>query len=80
MLAAGEVRTKGYVNIDDIVRNTIRKIGYTKAEYRFDADSCAVISAIHEQSHDIAMGVDENKKKDRAGRRRPGHDVRLCQQ
>ncbi len=63
VMAAGEVRTQGYVNIDDVVRNTIRKIGYTKAEYRFDADSCAVISAIHEQSPDIARGVDQNKKK-----------------
>ena len=63
VLTAGEVRTQGYVSIDDIVRDTIRKIGYTRAEYRFDADSCAVISAIHEQSPDIAMGVDVNKKK-----------------
>jgi S-adenosylmethionine synthetase len=67
VLAAGEVRTSGYVNIDDIVRKTIRKIGYTKAEYRFDADSCAVISAIHEQSQDIAIGVDVNKKKEEQG-------------
>lgn len=59
VLAAGEVRTRGYVSIDDVVRRTIRKIGYTKAEYRFDADSCAVISAIHEQSPDIARGVDK---------------------
>jgi S-adenosylmethionine synthetase len=63
VMAAGEVRTKGYVNIDDVVRRTIRKIGYTKAEYRFDADSCAVISSIHEQSADIARGVDKNKRK-----------------
>ena len=67
VLAAGEVRTKGYVSIDDVVRQTIRKIGYTKAEYRFDADSCAVISAIHEQSPDIAIGVDLNKKKEEQG-------------
>jgi S-adenosylmethionine synthetase len=63
VVAAGEVRTKGYVSIDDIVRATIRKIGYTKAEYRFDADSCAVISAIHGQSADIARGVDKDKDK-----------------
>ncbi len=67
VLTAGEVRTKGYVSIDDTVRNTIRKIGYTRAEYRFDADSCAVISAIHEQSPDIAIGVDLNKKKEDQG-------------
>jgi S-adenosylmethionine synthetase len=63
VVAAGEVRTKGYVNIDDIVRNTIRKIGYTKAEYRFDAESCGVISAIHGQSPDIARGVDSSEEK-----------------
>jgi S-adenosylmethionine synthetase len=59
-ICAGEVRTKGYVDIQKIVRNTIRKIGYTKAEYRFDADSCGVISTIHEQSQDINQGVSQN--------------------
>ena len=63
VVAAGEVRTKGYVSIDDVVRATIREIGYTKAEYRFDADSCAVISAIHGQSADIARGVDKDNDK-----------------
>jgi S-adenosylmethionine synthetase len=63
VVAAGEVRTKGYVSIDDVVRATIRKIGYTKAEYRFDADSCGVISAIHGQSPDIARGVDQGEGK-----------------
>jgi len=63
VVAAGEVRTKGYVSIDDVVRATIRKIGYTKAAYRFDADSCAVISAIHGQSDDIARGVDKGEEK-----------------
>ena len=63
VVAAGEVRTKGYVNIDDVARTTIREIGYTKAEYRFDADSCAVISAIHGQSDDIARGVDKSEEK-----------------
>jgi len=67
VVTAGEVRTKGYVSIDDVVRATIRKIGYTKAEYRFDADSCAVISAIHGQSDDIARGVDKNKDKFKQG-------------
>ncbi len=55
---AGEVTTSAYADLPEIVRTTIRQIGYTKAEYRFDADSCAVISAIHKQSPDIAMGVD----------------------
>jgi len=62
VVAAGEVRTNGYVSIDDVARETIRKIGYTKAEYKFDADSCGVISTIHGQSDDIYRGVDRGKK------------------
>ena len=58
VVTAGEVRTRGYVSIDDVVRDTIRRIGYTKAEYRFDADSCGIISVIHGQSDDIYRGVD----------------------
>jgi S-adenosylmethionine synthetase len=54
----GEITTKGYIEVQDLVRDVIRDIGYTKAEYRFDADSCSVISAIHAQSPDIARGVD----------------------
>ncbi len=57
-LVGGEVTTKGYIEIQDVVRQVIRDIGYTKAEYRFDADSCSVVSAIHSQSPDIAQGVD----------------------
>ncbi|HWP83146.1 MAG TPA: methionine adenosyltransferase [Bacteroidota bacterium] len=57
-LVGGEITTKGYIEVQDIVRDVIRQIGYTKAEYRFDADSCSVISAIHSQSPDIARGVD----------------------
>ncbi len=57
VVCSGEVKTEGYVNINDIARQTIRKIGYTKAEYRFDSDSCGVISTIHEQSADINQGV-----------------------
>jgi len=56
-ICAGEVRTMGYVNVDEVVRRTIERIGYTKAEYRFDAASCGVVSAIHEQSPDINQGV-----------------------
>ena len=63
-VCAGEVRTTGWVNIDDIVRNTIREIGYTKSAYKFDADSCGVISTIHEQSGDINMGVNREKAED----------------
>ena len=54
----GEVTTTAYIEVQDIVRRVIKEIGYTKAEYRFDADSCSVISSIHSQSPDIARGVD----------------------
>ena len=55
---AGEVKSETYLDVQDIARNVITKIGYTKSEYQFDAKSCAVISAIHEQSPDINRGVD----------------------
>lgn len=55
---AGEITTDVYVEIPDIVRETIREIGYTRAKYGFDCDTCSVITAIHSQSPDIAMGVD----------------------
>lgn len=54
----GEVTTNCYVDIEEIVRNTVREIGYTRAKYGFDADSCAVITSLKGQSPDIAMGVD----------------------
>ena len=54
----GEVRSKEYVDLQTIARRTINKIGYTKAEYQFDGNSCGVLSAIHEQSDDINRGVD----------------------
>ncbi|MBE6531337.1 MAG: methionine adenosyltransferase [Ruminococcaceae bacterium] len=56
----GEITTSAYVDIQTIVRETVRNIGYTRAKYGFDCDSCAVISSIHEQSPDIAMGVDKS--------------------
>jgi len=59
---SGEVRSKAYVDVQSTAREVIRRIGYTKSEYQFDADSCGVISAIHEQSADIAQGVDVDKK------------------
>ncbi len=55
----GEITTKAYVDIPTIVRETVRKIGYDRAKYGFDCDSCAVLNSIHEQSPDIAMGVDK---------------------
>ncbi len=57
-LVSGEVTTNAYVDVQELVRQTIRRIGYTNDAYRFDADSCGVISTIHQQSPDIAMGVD----------------------
>ena len=56
----GEVTTTGYVDVESIVRQTVREIGYTRAKYGFDADSCAVITALHGQSPDIALGVDQD--------------------
>ena len=56
---SGEVKTNGFVDVQNVAREVIRKIGYTKSEYQFDADSCGVISAIHEQSADIRQGVVE---------------------
>lgn len=59
VLVMGEITTNAYVNIQEIVRNTVREIGYNDAAYGFDADTCAVITAIDEQSSDIALGVDK---------------------
>ena len=70
VLVMGEITTKGYVDIQKIVRDTIREIGYDRGKYGFDADTCGVITAIDEQSADIALGVDkaleakENKMSD----------------
>jgi S-adenosylmethionine synthetase len=58
-IVAGEITTNSYVDIPKLVRNTIRDIGYDRAKYGFDADNCAVLTAIDEQSPDIAMGVDK---------------------
>ncbi len=63
-VCSGEVKTKEYIDIQGIAREAIRKIGYTKAEYRFDADSCGVISTIHEQSSDINQGVERKNEED----------------
>ncbi len=56
---AGEITSNGYCDLQKVVRNTVKDIGYTKAEYGFDYETCSVISSIHEQSSDIAIGVDE---------------------
>ncbi len=62
-VVSGEVTTGGWVDIQGTVRDVIRQIGYTKGEYRFEAESCGVLSAIHEQSQDINMGVSRKEKK-----------------
>ncbi len=63
-LVGGEIKTDTYIDVQEIVRETIRNIGYTKPDYRFDADSCGVLSAIHEQSADINRGVDREKEEE----------------
>jgi len=64
VVLAGEVKTKTYIDVARIARETINKIGYTKGEYKFEGDSCGVISLIHEQSQDINQGVDRGNNKD----------------
>lgn len=64
VILAGEVKSRAYLDVQEIARNVIRKIGYTKSEYMFDANSCGILSAIHEQSSDISQGVDKKKKED----------------
>ena len=61
---SGEVKSSAYVDVQQIARNVIKRIGYTKSAYMFDADSCGVISAIHEQSPDINRGVERKKEED----------------
>ncbi|MGB3130770.1 MAG: S-adenosylmethionine synthetase N-terminal domain-containing protein, partial [Saprospiraceae bacterium] len=62
VVVAGEVKTNTYLDVQKIVRDVIKKIGYTKSEYMFEANSCGILSAIHEQSADINRGVDKKKK------------------
>lgn len=85
VLVMGEISTKAYVDIPQIVRDTIRKIGYTDASYGFDADTCAVLTAIDEQSKDIALGVDQaleskdsSLKEIKNRGRRSRNDVWVC--
>jgi S-adenosylmethionine synthetase len=60
----GEVHSEVYIDLQTIARNTIKRIGYTKAEYQFDGNSCGILSAIHEQSSDINQGVDRENEED----------------
>jgi len=64
VILAGEVKSKIYLDVQQIARDVIKKIGYTKSEYMFEANSCGVLSAIHEQSQDINQGVDRQNKED----------------
>lgn len=64
VVLAGEVKSKAYLDVQDIAREVIRRIGYTKSEYMFEANSCGILSAIHEQSSDINQGVDRKQKEE----------------
>ena len=64
VVLAGEVKSKAYLDVQEIARDVIRKIGYTKSEYMFEANSCGIFSAIHEQSSDINQGGDRKAKKE----------------
>jgi S-adenosylmethionine synthetase len=67
VLVMGEISTSCYVDIPKIVRNTVREIGYNRAKYGFDSETCAVLTSIHEQSGDIAMGVDHSYESKQEG-------------
>lgn len=64
VILAGEVKSSAYLDVQEIARAVIRKIGYTKSEYMFEANSCGILSAIHEQSPDINQGVERKNKED----------------
>jgi S-adenosylmethionine synthetase len=64
VILAGEVKSKTYLDVQQIARDVIKKIGYTKSEYMFEANSCGILSAIHEQSQDINQGVDRTTKEE----------------
>jgi S-adenosylmethionine synthetase len=64
VVLAGEVKSKAYLDVQEIARQVIRRIGYTRSEYMFEANSCGILSAIHEQSADINQGVDRQKKEE----------------
>ncbi|MFW6096032.1 MAG: methionine adenosyltransferase [Bacteroidota bacterium] len=64
VMVGGEIKTDAYVDVQEIVRDVIRRIGYVKPDYRFDADSCGVLTSIHEQSPDINQGVEREKEEE----------------
>jgi S-adenosylmethionine synthetase len=68
VILAGEIKSNTYIDVQQVTRNIIKKIGYTKSEYKFEAESCGILSALHEQSQDINRGVDkQNKEEQGAG-------------
>ena len=71
----GEISTQGYVDIPHIVRETVREVGYTRAKYGFDGDTCGVVTSIGEQSTDISIGVNHAlEKRTRGANEQPNHD------
>ena len=64
VMITGEITTSAYVDFQTLVRDTVKEIGYTRAKYGFDGETCAVLSSIQEQSPDIAMGVDRDEVED----------------
>ena len=78
VILAGEVKSKAYLDVQEIAREVIRKIGYTKSEYMFEANSCGILSAIHEQSADINQGVDRKKKEEQGNQAKKRHRARIC--
>ena len=76
VVLAGEVKSKAYLDVQEIARGVIKKIGYTKSEYMFEANSCGVLSAIHEQSADINQGVDQESGEIGAGPPGPSETAR----
>ena len=64
---SGEVKSTASVDLQKQARNVIKRIGYTKSEYKFDAESCGIISAVHEQSEDISQGVEAGQGDDSSG-------------
>ena len=71
VILAGEVKSNTYLDVQQIAREVIRKIGYTKSEYMFEADSCGILSAIHEQSPDINQGVERKNPEEQGAALRP---------
>lgn len=76
VVLAGEVKSRAYIDLHEVARRVINRIGYTRSEYKFDGDSCGVFSAIHEQSADINRGS-RTFRVHESGCRRSRNDVRL---